>query len=69
MIPQDALARRFRLKLATAILALALIAAILIVWRYGWSISRKSGHRFSAGNATSVTNLEHDPIRQKRGML
>jgi hypothetical protein len=34
-----------------------------------WSISRKSGHRFSAGNATSVTNLEHDPIREKRGML
>jgi hypothetical protein len=34
----------------------------------GWSISRKSGHRFSAGNATSVANLEHDPIRQKRVM-
>jgi hypothetical protein len=37
--------------------------------RFRRSISRKSGHRFSAGNATSVTNLEHDPIRQKRGML
>jgi hypothetical protein len=34
VIPQDALARRFRLKLATGVLALALIAAILIVWRY-----------------------------------
>jgi hypothetical protein len=35
MIPQDALARRFWLKLATGVLALALIAAILVVWRYG----------------------------------
>jgi hypothetical protein len=33
MIPQDALARRFWLKLATGALALALIAAILLVWR------------------------------------
>jgi hypothetical protein len=33
------------------------------------SISRKSAHRFSAGNATSVTNREHDPIRQKRLIL
>jgi hypothetical protein len=28
------MARRFRLKLATGVLALALIAAMLIVWRY-----------------------------------
>jgi len=34
VIPQDAMARRFRLKLATGVLALALIAATLIVWRY-----------------------------------
>jgi hypothetical protein len=34
VIPQDAMARRFRLKLATGVLALALIAAMLIVWRY-----------------------------------
>jgi hypothetical protein len=35
VIPQDALARRYRVKLVTGVLALGLIAAILIVWRYG----------------------------------
>jgi hypothetical protein len=35
MIPDEALARRFWLKIATGALALALIAAVLIVWRLG----------------------------------
>jgi hypothetical protein len=32
-MPKDALARRFRLKVMTGVLALVLIVAILIVWR------------------------------------
>jgi hypothetical protein len=34
-----------------------------------WSISRKSGHRFSAGNATKYKQLERFPIQGNREAL